>query len=420
MTTATHVFLPHNLVEALESKLEENELTDYWQRFIDILIGIMLASSTLDFDIFEAETYTPISVNRFRGWVDGSYKGKNPADHIIRCLKQWNIIQCNNFYRTRQSGYVRGMDKGNAVPLGYRLHPCFFEDSTWCQVGYNDQPDPYKKKNLKRRNPGHSLAIDFLFDLTVDMEAVIKYCYDNIGMRLKPKKDKERWLTCARAKHWISLAMKVHLGHHYYKRDGDSRVYSTITSYPSKLKQFLRYKGEPLVNIDIANSQPLLLCLLPGFDDVQYKSDVQNGILYERLMVTAGLSDTIEEAKICFERDLVKTEFFQYVLYKKKGMPFDLEQRVVKAFAYIYPEAFEFIKGLSEKEHLAVQMQKTEADVMIDKVLKDLLIDFVPCVTIHDSVLSVQSNAECISGYILKHFTGGGVIPSLKIEYPSS
>ncbi|MCU0421637.1 MAG: hypothetical protein MUC81_02410 [Bacteroidia bacterium] len=419
MTPETSVFLPGTLIDTLNMHLKANKLTKYMNQFMDFLIKLMLCIPHYDNEDFDDGMYANVHKKELRKWVKGSYNKGYLSEFICDRLIEWNIIQCDGSYRVRARNYSRGV-KNTSKALGYRFNPCLLQSDSWKEYESTVDVNPNLKKNLKRNNPDHSLAIDFLFDLTVDMEAVIKYCYGNMGMRLKPKKDKERWLTYARARHWISLAMKVHLGHHYYKRDGDSRVYSTITSYPSKLKQFLRYKGEPLVNIDIANSQPLLLCLLPGFDDVQYKSDVQNGILYERLMVTAGLSDTIEEAKICFERDLVKTEFFQYVLYKKKGMPFDLEQRVVKAFAYIYPEAFEFIKGLSEKEHLAVQMQKTEADVMIDKVLKDLLIDFVPCVTIHDSVLSVQSNAECISGYILKHFTGGGVIPSLKIEYPSS
>ena len=95
------------------------------------------------------------------------------------------------------------------------------------------------------------------------------------------------------------------------------RVHTNLTNLKSTLRPFLSYQGQPLVNLDIGNSQPLFFSILlkdrysqagtmPA-DVERYVGLVQGGKFYDGLMSEAG----IPEAK----RSEFKRKFFGHVFF---------------------------------------------------------------------------------------------------------
>jgi hypothetical protein len=60
----------------------------------------------------------------------------------------------------------------------------------------------------------------------------------------------------------IAMIERIVLGDYFTVADRFGRFHTNLTSLKATLRPFLRYRGSPLVNLDIANSQPMVFCLL--------------------------------------------------------------------------------------------------------------------------------------------------------------
>src|SRR5262249_39217503 len=95
------------------------------------------------------------------------------------------------------------------------------------------------------------------------------------------------------------------------------RVHTNLTNLNSGLRGFLSYRGTPLVNLDIRNSQPLVFAILlrkhhgpaaalPA-DARRYVELVQDGRFYDHLMDEAGIP--------AGRRSAFKRQFFGHVFF---------------------------------------------------------------------------------------------------------
>src|SRR5262249_49452664 len=93
------------------------------------------------------------------------------------------------------------------------------------------------------------------------------------------------------------------------------RVHTNLTNLKSRMRPFLSYRGMPLVNLDIRNSQPLIFSILLRRryagrmpPDVQrYVELVQQGRFYEHLMDAGGIAAE--------RRSRFKRQFFGHVFF---------------------------------------------------------------------------------------------------------
>jgi hypothetical protein len=60
----------------------------------------------------------------------------------------------------------------------------------------------------------------------------------------------------------VAMIERIVLGDYFTVADRFGRFHTNLTSLKATLRPFLRYRGSPLVNLDIANSQPMIFCLL--------------------------------------------------------------------------------------------------------------------------------------------------------------
>ncbi|MCK9282317.1 MAG: hypothetical protein M0P71_17005 [Melioribacteraceae bacterium] len=255
------------------------------------------------------------------------------------------------------------------------------------------------------------------------------------------------------------------------------RFHSNITNMAKGLRPFLRINGEPLVNIDIKNSQPYLSTILltdpgkvswmtknPAFamllqtlnvslsQDVKiYISLVISGQLYEYLMSEfskEGLHLTRIETKrqvlrILFARNRMPrnpindTEVFIYKLTekeKRKREEFIRDYPKIKKTRQIFIKLFPKVHRIFSKvrghekgdkfqnfKRFAILLQRIESYLMLDVILKRIYKELpgTIAVTVHDSIMTgiLTNNVEAVHKIITEELTFFvGFAPKIEIE----
>jgi hypothetical protein len=194
------------------------------------------------------------------------------------------------------------------------------------------------------------------------------------------------------------------------------RVHTNITNLKGSLRPFLNYHGQTFVNLDVANSQPLIFTLLlyerygrrlPG-DAGRFREECQRGLFYEAMMDEAGIPPE--------QRPSFKCAFFGCVLFCKNE-PMKYHARV---FRRQYPSVFDLVWSLKEEDYtqLAKKLQRAESDLIIGHVAerfrREMPRKFVA--TIHDSVLVLPEDAEQARSILLEEFRAVGLKPTIRSE----
>jgi len=233
------------------------------------------------------------------------------------------------------------------------------------------------------------------------------------------------------ASNWVSL-LKFKNRELFFNADLRGRVYSNLTSLNSEFRQFLSLEGHKLVNLDIANSQPLFFGLLlkqqilsdnkssdGGYlplyiydatasrDIEQYITLCAQGKLYDYLMETLGIKT----------RNQAKQRLFASIFYGKQSSH---KKDMFLRFADLFPTVAQHIKKHKAGNYkaLALEMQRCEADLMIQGVCKRLSQTHptAPLLTIHDSIMTTENYASLIRSAMIDEFKRFGVQPQIRID----
>jgi len=210
------------------------------------------------------------------------------------------------------------------------------------------------------------------------------------------------------------------------------RVHNNITNLSRQLRPFLRYGNENLIEIDIANSQPFLFNTLisealenPSFrlyikdmdgninlsyvtDLELYKSLTSQGVFYEYLMGKLGIKEDRQEFKL---------RFFRNVFYSKENPRYVPKER--RQFRELFPTVSKIITfyKMEDYKQLAIQLQRKEAEIMINTITKKLAERNIFLLTIHDSILTIPSNSGIVEAVIKSEFKNKyGLEPTIKIK----
>ena len=238
------------------------------------------------------------------------------------------------------------------------------------------------------------------------------------------------------------------------------RVHTNLTSLKSDLRQYLRFDGQPLWQVDIRNSQPFFMGLAlqnagrlerdgeflgyrahlqntnhthhptpthqppsspyvvtGGCQNVPRQSDdtaeylelCRTGLLYERLMDEVGLARTVDN------RNMVKRLFFA-VCY---GDVRDGNTRVGRAFQAAFPECWASVCRLKagDRGGLARMMQTVESWTVVWRAGRRIMARYpdAPLLTIHDSVVTTSEYVEPLKALVREEFDETfGVCPEFK------
>lgn len=252
----------------------------------------------------------------------------------------------------------------------------------------------------------------------------------------------------------------IALGDYNAKIDSNvHRLHSAITNMQKDYRKFLTYDGQSLINIDIANSQPYLLCLLlnPSFWDKNSSLSLNIGMLspniqerfseeqisniisylhslnFEQIQgyitkasrgeVYDYMVDVINSSKTntLVDRDTIKTMIL-VVFFSSNRFYQQTDAKLKRVFNHHFPAIYEFIKltKSNHKEDLACLLQSIESEIILHRCCKRIWEEGhhqVPVFTIHDSICTTIDNEEFVKKIMLEVLTDNiGIIPNIKIE----
>ena len=149
-----------------------------------------------------------------------------------------------------------------------------------------------------------------------------------------------------------------------------------------------------LIEIDIANCQPLILSKL--INNKQYKEDCENGIFYDK--ISKELNTTRNEGKLLS---------YKYIFFNNNKLK---SGRVYDAMVNLYGDVIHQINILRETMEIAKEMQKIESSIFVDKIGKmklDMMIR-------HDSVSVIKEDYNIVKLAVIKEFNKIGLKPTIK------
>ncbi|ALW85317.1 hypothetical protein AUC43_09545 [Hymenobacter sedentarius] len=203
-----------------------------------------------------------------------------------------------------------------------------------------------------------------------------------------------------------------------------ARVYTFLTNLATHLRPFLyhvKHEDEVLVNLDIRNSQPFLLNVLLNhrYEGQQRPKDVRrymrltaSGTFYELVARVHGL-----RAASSRERREFKSRFFGSVFFCK--MEHTAGSQLGQWFMKHFPNVYELI-AYNKREayhNLAIEMQRIEANLVIDVVTTALQTKKIWCASIHDSIVCRPGDQEAVMAILADAFEqAAGIKPSIKPE----
>lgn len=201
-----------------------------------------------------------------------------------------------------------------------------------------------------------------------------------------------------------------------------SRVHTNLTNLPKEFRYYLRCNGNPLWEIDIRNSQPLIAtivfenflqenAMLDYPDDLKlYKQDCEQGKFYEYFMELNRIGQDSEA------RGEFKKRFFGDVFFSSVK---EVETLIGRQFKERYPTCYNIIcsikGGVNSDDYnkFAIKLQQTEAQIIFDEVNIELLKMDIPAYNIFDSILYLPEHHQIVWDMIKKAFNKKGLNPTL-------
>jgi hypothetical protein len=355
-------------------------------------------------------------------------------------MEKEDIISVNYQYKVGESC--------RQYRLNYPYDPNLVDDrDRFVQVPFF--PKLKSKMNENQKNfRGLSFLKSSLLGLTIDDRTAYDiseeiYQKDLIHKRKRMKKGKHRYYEVEvdplrslqyRKDGIVSIGMKDF----YIHRDHTSgRVHSNLTSFTSQLFSTLKYKGQPLVGYDIANSQPFLASVLLRF--IFSPMGVKRGFNIKSLpkpllhyihtytkhslqlpLITIMLEESLSEADftgvsefqlLCESGNLYSElspklfdtaytpenqrmikDFFFTLLFTKPGNQRNGIPKFKQQFPAVHRVISEIKRQSSEKGYFPIILQCIESYFILEKVCKRLHREYpkAPIFTKHDSVYTIE------------------------------
>ena len=181
--------------------------------------------------------------------------------------------------------------------------------------------------------------------------------------------------------------------------------------------------GETLVNIDVKNSQPVILSILlkqhyknalPA-DVRRYIELCEAGRFYEFVAQAFGIDITDDEARTAFKKKLFKTIFYGRNQAAEKYPEW-------ACFQAEFPSVAAFITEFKATDYtaLSIALQRLESEIMIEGVVGKIAQVHNPedffALTIHDSITTTESNQAYVLDLMRQEFRLRGINPSFDTQ----
>lgn len=384
------------------------------------------------------------------------------------------VLETNDQYvQGKQSKGYRFTEKYANAPLVRYDYPAFLQSP--------DNVASFQEEiyNKETGNFVYNPILDFPYlsywystkGLQIDEEAALNYAYQVMQKKISKgiqswdiNRDKSRNNLIKRknplTQYHAALYNINSIAIGDYKVSIDSnvhRLHSVITNLQKDYRRFLSYNGQKLVNIDISNSQPYLLCLLlnPSFwnkdSDIllnigmlsqniqgmiqeEHLSEIYKYVLSLSTCHDTALENYIQTASqgkvyeymqeiinkrenVNLKRDDIKTMILTTLFSKNRFMPI-----YKRYFKQNFPQIYELIRLVKKDNHetLACILQNIESEIILHRCcfkIWDENNHQIPIFTIHDSICTTEGDEECVYNTMFQTLTENiGFPPHIKIE----
>jgi len=363
-------------------------------------------------DSVNFNTAAPLRAGKDEGGLE-DYVGSKFTTKALRVLRKCNVICVVSNYITgkRSRHYVFGAKFFDAIEI-----KLVDRNDTKLSRHIAEETEKKIRSNLidLKRNPTHLYLYKALFDTSLPpniISVVEKY--------LKGKSDKQ--ITFAKA-----IVSKFMSRSFHFSCSDYGRIYTSVTSMHSFLRDYILIGGEKTVEIDIVNAQPFFLyTLYPSGSSVEkskYRRIVKAGKFYEEINKLLPRPFNLKRS-----RKKLKKKIYAEIFYgpnpKKGGNPESLT-----AFKKEFPEITDIVWKMKEPRYklsnrdtahkkFSRKMQKIESDIMINKVAGRIRREHPAMVvlTIHDSIRCKESDRKIVKKIMYEEIESFcGIKPKLK------
>jgi hypothetical protein len=353
---------------------------------------------------------------------------------IKEALDDSDVIDIDQFY-------IKG-DQSR----GYRINKRFadkgidrIEFNSKKAAGYVLKQMKWNKERIKNLpdQPVYKLQYQNLLKVDLDVEAAWEYLNTKQKTMSVEQFDSRR----------IALD-EFELKQFYFVIDPNTnRVYHSIASLPSDLRQFLSYNQNTLVNIDLSNSQPLLFCptlkdywqdflrsynkalrewkglLIPGVTWGINGHEIRAEDVLARVKYSKKLPDDIRRYIALNEKGKFYDEFMNFLKQKGEKVPERSKfkesffekiffGRIKRHRSYQYDKWFEewmpnVFKAVmwakkDKYQHLAYLLQRNESAAILNGVCEEFIkTNNDPFfLTIHDSIICEKTHQKAVQKII--------------------
>jgi hypothetical protein len=207
----------------------------------------------------------------------------------------------------------------------------------------------------------------------------------------------------------------------FFSRDTKGRrVHNNFVNLAKSLKPYVYLQHDilaKLVNIDVANSQPLMLAMLMlhrqgsamQADARTFLALCEAGTLYNTLVAQFGLQSLTKKE--------FKTKLFTW-FYAKNAQVVNTAEWF--RFAELYPSVAAFVVEAKRTSYKALShaMQQLESELVIDTVIKRIAYEHKAswCLTVHDSITTTTDMQDVVIDALLTAYGERGVTPTLNVK----
>jgi hypothetical protein len=258
-----------------------------------------------------------------------------------------------------------------------------------------------------------------------DYYGAMDYSYDYVEL------DKEKDVNRVKAAMQHSSLKLLHNNYSPSVSYKSNRHFSTYTNLKKQLRQFITLDGEQLWNVDVKNSQPLLLVhyynlcqdVLVGSMDDLYVENVLSGEIY-KFLVDNEYQDEVTEYGFDITRRKVKEQLLQYY-FSPNNVVEHADYKLEPIFKKYFPNTDKFVTDVKSVHNsyklgssdLSIKLQGFEAEIMLEHVAPILLKNSIKFIPIHDSFLVKECHTEFVKNTIIDEFQKiTNLTPQIKLE----
>jgi hypothetical protein len=329
------------------------------------------------------------------------------SDKLLDILESIKLISVNGKY------------SAGSFSRGYKIETSVLSFGKMTQVELNINKvfkNIRPKTHWLSKYPQYAHLIHDIYSASIRLDDYLHYLLNNIGMPLHPKTVKktingkevayvkEQFLTEAKAFQYVHMAMKINIGNIWVAEFTTGRFASSVSNMSFTATEFFQMDRSDLVDIDIKNSQPLLLAKL--INCPAYKKDVEAGVFYDNMAKQICIQK--KEVYTDEHRGIFKTNSYRYIFFNNNKL--GSNGNIAKAMNKLYPGALDQINQLKEHGTLAGKLQRLEADIFVEFIgalnIKKLLR--------HDQVLITSGYVEMVKTLLTNKYKEIGLNVSFR------